>query len=183
MANKSERIAELEKEVAAHDMQCNSPHEGDAALQKTIAALRREVVIRTQETRDLQNSKYLLWKKHNALQTTVKNLVRAKNNALDAAGIPTVIKYVHSLEGRVEQLEKWLVEAREDVASLELYNNQLEYRNWLLTLLKAAANPLSVEWRGYLAGQLANKWESKGFAEHVRREATLRTRNFSKPKF
>lgn len=76
MGKKSERIAELEKEAAAHNMQCNFLHEGNAALQKTIADLRREVVLRTQETRDLQNSKYLLWKENVELTAQLSDALR-----------------------------------------------------------------------------------------------------------
>lgn len=167
MGKKSERIAELEKEVAAHDMQCNFLHEGNAALQKMIAELRREVVLRAQETRDLQNSKYLLWQKCNALQETVRSLTQAKGNALNSAGVPTVIKYVHSLEGNVAQLESALIESRKRVGELERYNNQLEYHNYLFRLIK---DFMYYEGRD---AELTKKWASKGFAEHVRRESTI----------
>lgn len=89
--------------------------------------------------------------------------------------VPTkVIEYVHYLENHIKQLEKELVATRENVASLELYNNQLEYHNYLFGLLQATARPLAEEWRTYLADRLACKWKSKGFAEHVRRENYLR---------
>jgi chromosome segregation ATPase len=183
MGMKSERIAELEKEKAEHDKQRCILHEENLSLQETIQGLRREVVLRTQETRDFQNSRYLLWKECNALQATVRSLTQAKENALNASGVPTVVKYVHSLEGNVKWLESELIESRKRVGELERYNNQLEYRNYLFGLLKATARPLDEGWRGYLAQQLSKMWTSKGFAEHVRRESTLRTHNFNKPKF
>ena len=180
MGMKSERIAELEKEKAEHDKQRCILHEENLSLQETIQGLRREVVLRAQETRDFQNSRYLLWKKHNALQATVRSLTQAKENALNAAG---VLEYVHSLEGNVKRLESELIESRTRVGELERYNNQLEYRNYLFGLLRARGKPISADWCGCLAKQLAKKWASKGFAEYVRRESTLRTHNFNKPKF
>ena len=183
MGMKSERIAELEKEKAEHDKQRCILHEENLSLQETIQGLRREVVLRAQETRDFQNSRYLLWKKHNALQATVRSLTQAKENALNAAGVPTVVKYVHSLEANVKWLESELIESRTRVGELERYNKRLEYHNYLFGLLRARGKPVSADWCGCLAKQLAKMWASKGFAEHVRRESALSTRNFNKPKF
>lgn len=173
MGMKSERIAELEKEKAEHDKQRCILHEENLSLQETIQGLRREVVLRAQETRNLQNSRHLLWQKCNALQATVRSLTQAKENALNSAGVPTVVKYVHSLEANVKWLESELIESRTRVEELERYNNQLEYHNYLFGLLRARGKPISADWCGCLAKQLAKKWASKGFARYVREERKI----------